>query len=322
MLRAVELDRPPEDFLQDEPEGAAFHKAFQAAGIRDFDCRYLAIFRADQRIATVPFFLGSYNFGTLLPDGLLKKSLSWISFDYACAGHPSTDFGQIDGEISAEIIGLIVDILSKKAPLVAWKGYSDDLPTEGFVRARGLPVAILNVSGDYYSQLDSHRRNDFRHKLKVASALRFEEHETLPESLLQPVYHLYLDTLQHADIRFEVLTPEYFSAMAGLGKFHLYFEEDRLIGFLQTLTRGKRASLKYMGMDHLRNRQYYLYFAMCLKGIESAIAAGCSRIELGVSSYPAKHLMGCELVETFIYFRHNNPLLHALLAKCKFLIEP
>lgn len=322
MLRAVELDTPPDDFLPDEPEGAAFHQAFQAAGIRDFDCHYLAIFRADQRIAVVPYFTGRYRLGTLLPDGLLKRTLSWISFDYACAGHPSTDFGQIDGELSEEVITLVGSSLGKKARLVAWKGFPEDLPAKGFLKARGLPVAVLTIKGDYYAQLNAHRRNDFRHKLRVAGALRFEEYTTLPEELLLPVYCLYRDTLEHAKISFEKLTPEYFMAMSGIGKFQLYFEGERLIGFLQLLCRGQKASLKYMGMDHTRNREHYLYFAMCLKGIESAVADGCTHIELGVSSYPAKQMMGCELADTFVYFRHSNPLINLLLEKCKFLIEP
>lgn len=322
MLRAVELDTPPDDFLENEPEGAAFHKAFQAAGIREFRCSYLAIFREEQRIAVIPYFTGQYRLGTLLPNGLLKNMFSRLKLDYACAGHPSTDFGQIDGEISPEVLALAVETLKKKAPLIAWKGFPDNLPLKGFVKARGLPVAVLAATGDYYSQLDAHRRNDFRHKLKVASVLRFEEYPTLPEHLLQPVYQLYLDTLKHAAVSFERLTPEYFSAMSGIGKFQLYFEGERLIGFLQLLICGKKASLKYMGMDHARNRRYYLYFAMCLRGIESAAKAACERIELGVSSYQAKRLMGCEFVETCIHYRHSNPLLNLLLKNCRFLISP
>lgn len=322
MLRAVELDTPPEDFLPDEPEGSSFHKAFQASDIAGFDCRYLAIFRENQRIAVVPFFLGRYSFGTLLPNGLLKRMLSWIKIDYVCAGHPSTDFGLIDGEISEEIVELAVDVLSKKARLVAWKGFSENLPVKGFIRARGLPVAVLTTTGDYYSQLNGHRRNDFRHKLKIASSLRFEEHSALPDHLLQAVYQLYLDTLKHAEVSFERLTPGYFSAMSGVGKFQLYFEGDRLVGFLQMISKGEKTCLKYMGMDHLCNRQYYLYFAMCLRGIESAAAAGCKKIELGVSSYQAKRLMGCDLIETCVYYRHSNPLIHRMLEKLKFLLEP
>lgn len=321
-LTAIELDTPPDDFLADEPEGAAFHQAFLASRIKDFKCGYLQISRDGQRVAVVPFFLGAFSLTTLLPEGLLKHSLAWLRFRYACVGHPSTDFGMIDGEINAKILALVNATLAKKSPLIAYKGFSEPLPLSGFNQVSGLPVAVLTPKGDYYSMLDGHRRNDFRHKLHAASTLIFEEYSTLPQHLQSPVYRLYLDTLAHAKVSFEILTPEYFNAMSGLGKFHLYFEGERLIGFLQLITKSGKATLKYLGMDHLRNRPYYLYFAMCLRAIEASVAAGCTRIELGVSSVQAKQLMGCELIETRIYYRHRNALIHWLSGKCKFMLEP
>lgn len=321
-LRVLELDSPPADFLADEPEGGAFQRAFQSAAIPGFDCRYLAIFENGVRVAVAPYFLGAFNLGTMLPDGWLKKCLSWIRLRYACVGHPSTDIGLMDGELRADILDVINATLQTKAPLLAYKGFPADLPLPGFISLRGLPACVLNLQGDYFAMLNEHRRNDFRHKLRAASALRFAEYETLPEHLLAAVYQLYLDTLNHSQIRFETLTPEYFRQVAGLGRFHLYFEEERLIGFLQLLSNGCKANLKYMGMDHRRNRQYYLYFAMCLRAIAACQAAGCTRIELGVSSYHAKLLMGCELTETRIYYRHRHPLAHWLLGKCRFLLEP
>jgi hypothetical protein len=169
--------------------------------------------------------------------------------------------------------------------------------------------------------LNRHRRNDFRHKLKAASTLRLEEYDTLPEHFILPIYQLYLNTLNQAPVQFETLTPEYFRSVSGLGKFHLYFEGEHLIGFLQMILNGHQANLKYMGMDHLRNRHYFLYFVMCLRGIAACQAAGCTQIELGASSYHAKRLMGCELIETSLYFRHSNRFTHWLLGKCKFLLD-
>lgn len=321
-LSIIELNSPPDDYLPDEPEGAAFHKAFQLANIARFKCFYLAIYRDGQRIAVVPCFLGRFSLTTLFSEGWLKKSLAWIQFSYACVGHPSTDFGMIDGEVSADILQRVNSVLSKKAPLVAYKGFSNTLPLTGFIQVNGLPVAVLRPEGDYYSTLNGHRRNDFRHKLHAASALRVETYSTLPEHLVQSVYQCYLKTLSHATLRFEILTPDYFRQVGGLGLFHLYFKDQLLVGFLQMIIKNKKANLKYMGMDPLHNRRYYLYFALCLRGIEAAIAAGCTRIELGVSSYQAKQLLGCELIDTCVYYRHNNTQLNWLLGKFRFLLKP
>jgi hypothetical protein len=258
----------------------------------------------------------------MLPDGWLKNSLSWVKFRIACIGHPSTDFGFIDGESSAEVLALINTQLRDKAPLVAYKGFADHLPLPGFVNVRGLPVCMLDIQGDYYSGLDRRRRKDFRKKLQAASTLRVEEYRTLPDHLLLQVHRLYLNTLEQSPVRFETLTPEYFREVAGIGRFQLYFEGERLIGFLQMLLHENKANLKYMGMDYQRNRPYFLYFVMCLRALETCMAAGCTQFEMGASSYHVKHLMGCRQVETRVYYRHRNALANWLLGKLKFMLEP
>ena len=321
-LSAIELRSPPDDFLPNEPEGAAFHKAFQAAGIAGFDCRYLAIFRGDQRVAVVPYFLDELNLNTMLHEGLLKRCLSRARLRIACVGHPSTDFGMIDGEKSADVLALVNATLEKQAPLVAYKGFTSGLPLPDFVRVSGLPVTVLMLEGDYYSGLDSRRRNDFHHKLEAAKALRIEECCELPEHLLARVFQLYLNTFNRAPLRFERLTLDYFRQTAGLGKFLLFYEADMLIGFVQLICKGNKASFKYVGMDYRHNRQYGLYYVMCLKGIEACLRDGYQHLELGVTSYHFKHLLGGQLVPTDIYYRHNNPLVNWLFGKLKFLLEP
>lgn len=321
-LSIEDIAGTPDDFLGHEPDGGAFYRAFQAAQIPDFTLSYLIVSRDGKRVAVAPYFLHDFNVATMLPDGWLKNCLSWVKFRIACVGHPSTDFGFIDGETSAEVLALINGKLRDIAPLVAYKGFADDLPLPGFVRVRGLPVCMLHIQGDYYSGLDRRRRKDFRKKLQAASTLRVEEYSTLPEHLLAQVYQLYLNTLAQASVRFETLTPEYFRETGGLGQFHLYYEGERLIGFLQMLTLGNKANLKYMGMDYRRNRRYFLYFVMCLRALEASLRAGCTELELGVSSYQVKRLMGCELIETSVYYRHRNAPANWLLGKLKFLLEP
>jgi hypothetical protein len=321
-LSVIELDSPPDDFLSDEPEGAAFHQAFLSSGINEFKCRYLAIYRDNQRVAVVPYFLSTLHPGTLLPDGFLQKILSPLKLHIACVGHPSTDFGAIDGEVTADIMALVNATLAKKAALIAYKGFTSTLPLSGFTRARGLPVAVLNVGGDYYSGLDARRRNDFKHKLEKAQSLRFEEHKGLPEALISAVFQLYLNTYKHATMRFERLTLAYFEKTAAFSTYLLFFEADRLIGFAQIIEKNHKALFKYVGMDYLHNRQYGLYYVICLKGIETCLREGFHRLELGVTSYHFKRLLGSELIETSLYFRHNNVYINWLLGKLKFLIEP
>lgn len=321
-LSVEELALPPDDFLANEPEGAAFCKAFQASGITEFDCRYLAIFRNGQRIATVPYFLHTFSTNTMLPDGVLKKCLAWVKFRIACVGHPSTDFGMIAGEISEEVLALVNTTLQKKTSLVAYKDFAANLPLSGFVQVSGLPVPVLTIAGDYYSGLDGRRRNDFRHKLEKSKPLRFEESTALPEHLSAQVFQLYLNTYERSPVKFERLTLAYFQETANISKFLLFFEGESLIGFAQLIGKQRKMILKYVGMNYECNRRYGLYFLLCLKAIEACVRDGYARLDLGVTSYHFKHLLGSQLIKTNIYYRHNNPLVNWLLGKLKFLLEP
>lgn len=320
-LAVIELAAPPDDFLADDPEGAAFHRAFLASNIEGFECRYLCITRNGARIAIVPYFTGRFSLTELLPDGPLKKAFGWIKFGYACVGHPSTDFGAIDGEVSAPVLALVNAKLAEKSRLIAYKGFGE-LPLPGYTRARGLPVSVLEIAGDYYSALDARRRNDFRHKLEKVKSLRLVEYAPLPDSLVADVHRLYMNTYLRAPTRFERLTPEYFRQTAAISNFLIFFEVDTPIGFAQIIAKGGKACFAYVGMDYRRSRDYGLYYALCLKGIEACIRDGHRRMELGVTSYHFKRLLGGRLIETSLYFRHGNPLLNWLLGRSKFLIEP
>lgn len=321
-LSVEELALPPDDFLVDKPEGAAFCRAFQASGIAEFDCRYLAISRNGQRIAVVPYFLHEFRVNTMLPDGVLKKCLTWVKFRIACVGHPSADFGMIDGDVSEDVLSLVNATLQKKASLVAYKDFAANLPLPGFVRVSGLPVAVLTIEGDYYSGLDARRRNDFRRKLKKANTLRFEESDALPEHLAARAFQLYLNTYDRSPIRFERLTLDYFQKTAGISKFLLCFDGETLIGFAQLIGKRQQMIGKYVGMDYESNRRYGLYFLLSLKAIEACAREGYTRLDLGVASYHFKQLLGGQMIETSIYYRHNNPLVNWLLGKFKFLLEP
>jgi hypothetical protein len=191
-----------------------------------------------------------------------------------------------------------------------------------FVRVRGLPVPRLNIVGDYYSGLPSYRRNDMKRKLKRAQALRFEEHDGLAEALIEPVFQLYLNTYNGAEVRFEKLTPEYFRQTGPLCKFLLVYDAEELIGFAQLLCNKRSMAHKYVGMNYEKNRQYGLYFLLFLRAIEICVRDGYVDLEFGVSSYHFKRLLGSELLETSVYYKHRLAPVNFVLTKLRFLLEP
>lgn len=322
MLRVQHLNVAPDDFLSGDPEGSAYHRAFQAAGLPEFQFGYFAVWRGDQRVAVVPYFVMDFRLTTMLGDGWLARALGWVRLKIACVGHPSTDLGRIDGEISAEVLSAVNVHLIRKARLVAYKGFPGDLPLPDFVRADSLPICLLRVPADFWASIGTDRRNNFKQKLRQGRALRVLERDGCDPELAGDLFRLYLQTYERASIKFERLVPEYFTATAAISRYLLFYEGERLIGFVQLICQKPRMVFRYIGMDYERNRKYGLYFLLFLKGIEVCLREGLTEMECGPTSYDFKRRLGCELVPTFVYYRHANPALHWLLGHARAWLEP
>jgi Acetyltransferase (GNAT) domain len=322
MLRIEDLAVPPEGFLHGEPEGAEFYQAFQASRLDDFSFGYFGVYRADRLVTVAPYFVMNFRLNTLLPNGWLKRSLSWIRFKLACIGHPTVDVGRIHGEVSDETLAAINGELAKKGSLLAYKGFDQHLPMRGFVAAKGLPVPVLSLGPDYYQAMKSERRNLLKRKLKKAAALHYEECAGLPEHLVAKVYQLYVNTYEKAELKFEKLTPEYFANTRDLSHYLLYFLNGELIGFTQLIGKGPHLVNRYIGLDYEKSYDYGLYFAMFIRTLEFGVRGGYAEIELGATSYEFKRILGAHQVPTWNHYRHNNALINWLLGKLRGMLEP
>jgi hypothetical protein len=322
MLRIEDLARPPEGFLKDLPEGGAFYGSLQGSEIEGCRFGYFAVYRGERLATVAPYFLMDFRLNTLLPNGFLKTALSGMKFRLGCIGNPTADFGHIDGEVSEETLTCIQQALSKKARLLAFKGFPEALALPGFVSVASLPVPVVAIDDSYFAALKSDRRNLLKRKLKKAAALRYEEHDGVPPHLLDRVYALYLKTWEKAELKFERLTPDYFSHTGSISKYLLFFEDDTLIGFTQLIGRNGVLVNRYVGLDYDRSEVYGLYFAMFIRTIEFGIRERYTEVELGATSYAFKRILGARQIPTWNYFHHTNPLMHRVLRLLKSMFEP
>lgn len=312
----------PDDFLADNPESGEFYRAYARARVPGFELGCFIVRRNGTLVSIAPFFVMRLLLNAMMSPGILKKLLGNVSLKIACIGHPSVDQGQIQGERSPEVLALINRELFKLAPLISYKGFGSGLKLDNFNAVRGLPVPVLDVGEDYWTQLKHKVRTDLKRKLKASAGLRCEEVDGLPAAYLPRVHELYRQTSGHADIHFEDLPQAYFQETAAISKYIFYFEGDSMIGFHQLLRTDQTLCCKYLGMDYDRSHQFKLYFALMLQAIDISIRDGIRQIDFGVTSYAFKRYIGSELTETFNYFRHRNPIVNAILTKASFLLEP
>lgn len=320
-LTVVELDRPPTDFLAGELEGRRFYEAFQDAGIANFGLGYLQAWRDGTPVATAPYFTMRYYINTTLKGGWLKQALSPFWLRLACIGHPLADYGMIDGEISEEVLAAFNGQLARKAPLIAYKDFPRTLPLRNFALEPGLPVAALEITGDYWSGLKQHVRSDFRRRLRKARALRIEVREGYPAELGERIHELYMNVHRRGEFSFETLNRRYFELVGPISRYVLYWEGETLIGFCLLMCRGKHMHYKYLGMDYERGRRHGLYFIMSLTHIEMCLREGYTLYQTGSTSYPFKQRLGSTLHPVWLYFRHRNPALNWLARQLMALLS-
>lgn len=322
MITIERVKDVPEDYLIDNPEGGAFYRAYGRARVPGFELGCFIVKREGNTVTTAPFFTMKLPLGTMTPPGIFKTLLGSIALRIAFVGHPSADVGHIQGEQSAEVLELINSELRKLAPLVSYKGFDGSLDLKKFNKVIGLPVPVLNVPPDYWTQLKHKVRTDLKRKLKASAALQLVEIDGLPQEHLQRVHALYRQTCDNADIQFEQLNAAYFEESASLSKYIFYFEGDTMIGFHQLMCSEKIMYCKYIGMDYSKNHQYKLYFALMLQAIDICIRDGIRQIDFGVTSYAFKRHLGSEMHQTFNYFQHRNAGVNVILKRFSFLFEP
>ena len=324
MLTVEELESTPKNFLAGELEGYDFYRAFQDARIEGFELGYLRASRNGVAVATAPFFTVRYRINTTLEGGALKRMLSPFWLRIACIGHPLSDYGMIDGEISEEVLEAFNNRLLRKAAIVAYKDFPASLPLKNFSIEPGLPVASLEIKGDYWSGLKQHVRSDFRRRLRKAAALRIEERDGFPEELGDRMYELYLNVHRRGEYSFETLNRRYFELVGPFSKYVLYWEGDTLIGFCLLMCRNKRMHYKYLGMDYERGRPHGLYFIMSLSHIEMCLRDGYTTYQTGCTTYEFKQRLGSTLHPVFLFFRHRNFIVNWAIGKlmAKLSVKP
>ena len=315
LLTVEDLTSPPLGFLSDDLEGEEFYRAFQEAEIDNFEFGYLRVNRDGLPVATAPYFRTRYYLNTTLKSGWLKKLLRPFWFRIVAVGHPVADHGRIDGESSAEVLEAINAVLSKKASIVAYKDFPLGMPLHGFSIEPDLPVAVLEIKGDFYSGLKQHIRSDFRRRMRKAKVLRIEEHDGYPAFVADRLYELYLNVYHHSEFAFEKLNSRFFEKIGPVAKYVLYWEDETLIGFCLLLCGGKRMHYKYLGMDYERGRTHGLYFIMSLSHIDICLRDGYSIYQTGPTAYAFKERLGSTLQPVSLYFRHRNPIINWAISR-------
>lgn len=193
----------------------------------------------------------------------------------------------------------------------------------GYASMATLPIAKLAIPESdqaYIQSLSANMRSNIRRKLKRAAKIRVEIREGIEPGLEQqlPALREATRTRAKADYGdFAAVSPGYFAAVMskqGSGaKLMLYWLEEQLVGFAIALTAPGRLKEKYTGLKYPEALQYGVFFLNWMTMLRLGQENGVAEFHSGETTYLTKQRLGCHFERSWIYLKHRNRVINALL---------
>lgn len=328
-------------------EDWSYYRAIERSRLAGFEWLYFGVREKGELVAVVPAFVTDYRLDTTLTGPLRRVTQAITRVFPRLLRQRLLSLGSPVGEVchlgfaagvdragQARLLSVLfsevenyarrngISMLAAKDATMA----QDDLWTaaaaaHGLRRQPSLPTALLDIRFDsldgYLATLSHATRKDLRRKLKASAAIRVEWRESI-DDIIGDVMRLYHETLAHAALTFEELTPDFFTGVlhelgprAGCATYWL---GDRLVAFNLVLHDGEVLLDKFLGMDYAFARRYNLYYLTWLQNIRYCVEHGLKRYQAGQGLHREKLRLGCRLSANWLWYRHRNRVLDAVFA--------
>ncbi len=196
------------------------------------------------------------------------------------------------------------------------------MQTMGYCVVPSLPNNYLDIRWnsieDYRASMKSYYRSKLTKHLKRNQTLKVR-HEVITD------FHDMADLLcsqwmvvheQADEFQREVLTPEFYRRlsrqMGDRSKVILYYRDDMLVGHALLLHDGDMLRWLYFGREEAGNDSLYIYVAHSV--IETAIALGVSKLEMGLTTYSIKQDLGAQVTPINLALRAPSALINPLVS--------
>ena len=205
----------------------------------------------------------------------------------------------------------------------------DAFSQNGYVRALSLPGTRLEIRWPdfdaYTKAMRKFYRRAVRHDEKAGADLEFSIERDFAD-LAPEIHRLYLNVLTKASTGFEALSEAFFREMGACADARLVTARLKSTGELvgvELLLLGETGMQDlYTGINYDYNDACHLYFNLIYPGIEMACENGYQRLTTGQTSYKFKSRLGVEVFELFVFLKHRNPIINAILHRTHPLICP
>ncbi|GHV54043.1 hypothetical protein FACS1894206_05980 [Deltaproteobacteria bacterium] len=327
-------------FLRYPPD--SFTCAFDSAGVpvfhTDFDLLTTLESKLRSRLSRVPLY------------SLWSRALRYAT---CFVGTTVTEYAPFPASLAPEILLdtlllehgkkpslTILKDLPRASPLVSAEEnkFADRLAyaarKRGFIEVLGQALAYVPIDftceEEYLHRLSPARRKDIRRKMKMrktltVDVLRLGDKRFSEPALLAELYAMYREVFNQSEIRFDRLSPEFFTALLQSretdGVVLCYRHGQTLAGYNICLIHKDRFIDKYIGFKYPLARQLNLYFISWMANLAFARENSLTMYIAGWTDPEVKASLGAEFTFTRHLVRVKNPVLRSILFPLRHFFE-
>ena len=207
-------------------------------------------------------------------------------------------------------------LLVRDVPWERYEAYREVLRPRGYLPVCGFPNASLDITwaslDEYLASLDSKTRYKLRHSLDNLEKLEISVHVTSDfAGQAAELERLWLNVnAAAAEYKRERLNQAFFAACAASGRAEIvrFEHQGRLIAFMLNLIGEQDYVMLDWGVDYTfqHYRQANLYRAASLLSLRRAVELGKQRLELGITNYVPKALLGARVSPLVYFIKHSR----------------
>lgn len=227
-------------------------------------------------------------------------------------------------EICALARRLNVQLIVLKEFLAEYRSELKCFEPYGFKRVPSMPMTKLNIDYASFDEYVAHclsakTRRTLRRKLRIAdkaAPIRLTVVRDVSE-IIHEVYPLYLQVFERSKLKFEKLTPQFFTRIGQIMpdkvRFFLWRQHGKLIAFSLAMVEGDSVYGECIGFDYNVAFDLHLYYYAFRDTVNWAIANGYKTFRSGGLNYDPKLHLRHVLDPLDLYVRHTNPVMNGIL---------
>lgn len=323
----------------------SFWEVITSARLNDFAYRHVMLYRSDGMLAAVATFYTVTTDSAIFAPRLLRGLLArvrrlWPGFlmlRMLECGTPvvlnSPGYSVAEEQSLEEVTQALDQLLAHyahydRALLIVVRdfepesiGYQQCFVRRNYALLPSLPNTYLDIPWKHFSaylgSLKSYYRSkQIKHVKRIeALGIRCEPRSDFA-ALAEQLFEQWLVVHRGAgEFAREVLTPEFYRNLSqrfgGKAQVLLFYQNEVLQGHVLLLHEGAMTRWLYFGRAQAANDSLYIYAGHQV--IKAAIAAGASRLELGLTTYPVKQDLGALLCPISLAIRAPSRLVNCLI---------